>query len=59
MAYEGPHPREETTVPAPDSPLLWAWAVLVMSARDCDITEWRWSERGVLGASTRGAGPWP
>lgn len=30
-----------------------------MSARDCDITEWRQSEKGVLGAPTKGASPWP
>lgn len=45
----GHTPGRETTAPAPDLPLLWAWAVLVMSVRDCDITEWRWSEKGSLG----------
>lgn len=42
-----------------DLPWSWAGAVPMMSARDCDITGWRRSEKGVPGASTRGPGPWP
>lgn len=33
--------------------------MLVMSARDCDITDWRWSEKGVLGAPAGEPAPGP
>ena len=57
----GPHLAREAACPylLPHLPRLWAGAALVMSAGDCDITEWTRSEKAVLGASTRGAGPWP
>ena len=58
-ASERPPPGGKLPTSTPDWPCLWARAVPVMSARDCDITGWRRSEKGVPGASARGTWPGP
>lgn len=49
-SQQGPLCTVGERLPVSSLDLLWLWsrAVLVMSARDCDITDWRWSEKGPL-----------
>lgn len=56
-SQQGPLRTVGGRLPVPSLDLFWLWsgAVLMMSAGDCDITDWRWSEKRPL----QGTQPWP